>query len=84
MVFQSPSLAGMWSAVVAGLGITIRAPILVPEGLTRLKPKASGLPVLPNVEFLMHMTASSSCQAASKIAEVIIDTLETSVRSAAI
>lgn len=84
MAFQSPSLAGMWSAVAAGLGITIRTPMLVPKGLDRLKPKTSGLPVLPNVEFLMHMTKTSSCRGASQIAEVIIDTLETSVRSAAI
>ena len=83
IVFQSPSLAGLWSAVAAGLGITIRTPILIPSGLTRLRPKSSGLPLLPNVEFVMHMTAASNCPGASNIAEVLVDTLDTSVRSAA-
>lgn len=83
VVFQSPSLAGLWSAVAAGLGITIRTPVLVPDGLTRLKPKSSGLPLLPKVEFLMHIAPASTCPGTSAIAEVLVDTLEASIRSAA-
>lgn len=83
IVFQSPSLAGLWSAVAAGLGITIRTPILIPNGLIRLKPKSSGLPQLPNVEFLVHMATATNCPGSSNIAEVLIDTLTTSIRSAA-
>lgn len=83
VVFQSPSLAGLWSAVAAGLGVTIRTPLLIPAGLCALKPKSSGLPTLPKVEFAMHVTKRSSQSGPSHIADVLVDTLEASVRSAA-
>lgn len=84
IVFQSPSLAGLWSAVSAGLGITIRTPLLIPSGLSALKPKPSGLPALPKVEFAMHVARTSTGAGPSHIAEVLVDTLEASVRSAAV
>ena len=84
VVFQSPSLAGLWSAVAAGLGVTIRTPLLIPGGLSALKPKSSGLPALPKVEFAMHMAKTSTEPGLSHIAEVLVDTLEASVRSSAV
>jgi DNA-binding transcriptional LysR family regulator len=83
IVFQSPSLAGLWSAVAAGLGVTIRTSLLIPDGLCALKPKSSGLPDLPTVEFAMHMAKTSTQLAPSHLADVLVDTLEASVRSAA-
>jgi DNA-binding transcriptional LysR family regulator len=84
VVFQSLSLAGLWASVAAGLGVTIRTQLLIPAGLTALTPKASGLPALPNVEFALHVTASADRSAASHLAEVLVDTLDASVRSAAV
>jgi DNA-binding transcriptional LysR family regulator len=84
VVFQSLSLAGLWASVAAGLGITIRTPLLIPAGLTALTPKASGLPVLPKVEFALHVTAAADRQAAAHLADVLIDTLDASVRTAAV
>jgi DNA-binding transcriptional LysR family regulator len=84
VVFQSPSLAGLWSAVSAGLGITIRTPLLIPSGLAALVPKSAGLPVLPIVEFSMHLSKAASRPGPSDIAEVLVDMLEASARSAAV
>ena len=83
VVFQSPSLAGLWSAVAAGLGVTIRTPLLIPAGLCALKPKSSGLPALPKVEFAMHVVKTPAPSGSSHIADVLVETLEASVRSAA-
>jgi DNA-binding transcriptional LysR family regulator len=84
VVFQSPSLAGLWSAVIAGLGVTIRTSLLIPEGLCALKSRSSGLPDLPKVEFAMHMAKRPTQSAPSHLADVLVDTLEASVRSAAV
>jgi DNA-binding transcriptional LysR family regulator len=84
VVFQSLSLAGLWASVAAGLGITIRTPLLVPAGLAVLSPKVSGLPALPNVEFALHLAASADRPSHSHLAEVLADTLETSIRTAAV
>lgn len=83
VVFQSPSLAGLWSAVNAGLGITIRTPLVVPQGLVQLKPRSSGLPPLPHVEFAMYVANEPGRSLAWDVAAVLADILETSIRSAA-
>jgi DNA-binding transcriptional LysR family regulator len=49
LAFTSPSLAGLWAATGAGLGITLRTTVSLPNGLVVLKPGASGLPRLPKV-----------------------------------
>jgi DNA-binding transcriptional LysR family regulator len=84
VVFQSLSLAGLWASVAAGLGVTIRTPLLIPAGLTALTPKASGLPALPKIEFALYVTAAVGRQAATHLADVLADTLDASVRTAAV
>jgi DNA-binding transcriptional LysR family regulator len=84
VVFQSLSLAGLWASVAAGLGITIRTPLLIPAGLTALTPKASGLPILPHVAFALHVTTAADRHAAAQLATVLVDTLDASIRTAAV
>lgn len=48
VAFNSGSLAGLWSAVGAGLGVTVRTPIFIPSQLERLG-STTGLPDLPTV-----------------------------------
>ena len=51
VAFTSQSLAGIWAAVDAGLGVTVRTPIGVPRGLRVIDPRAAkpaGLPALPS------------------------------------
>src|SRR5262249_17447393 len=45
IAFASPSLAGLWAAAAAGLGVTIRTPLGVPPALALLD-RSSGLPKL--------------------------------------
>ena len=50
VAFTSQSLAGIWAAVDAGLGVTVRTPVGVPRTLQVVDPvagRAAGLPALP-------------------------------------
>lgn len=53
-VFSSPSLSGLWAAVAAGLGVTVRAADDVPAHLQRLEADRLGLPSLPSLPLYLH------------------------------
>lgn len=53
-VFASPSLAGLWAAVSAGLGVTVRGADDVPPHLQQLDPDRLGLPSLPSLPLYLH------------------------------
>src|SRR5579863_2768059 len=46
LAMTTPSLAGLWCGVRAGLGITVRTALFLPSNL-RIVPGGAGLPVLP-------------------------------------
>lgn len=54
-VFSSPSLAGLWAAVRAGLGVTVRAVESAPGDLAVIDPQAGGLPELGAIGLSLHM-----------------------------
>jgi hypothetical protein len=47
-------------------------------------PKSSGLPALPKIEFALYVTAAAERQAATYLVDVLADTLNASLRSAAV
>src|SRR3546814_7160629 len=53
IVFTSPSLSGLWAAVGAGLGVTIRTPEGLPAPLAPLDADC-GLPELGSTEVSLH------------------------------
>ena len=53
IVFTSPSLSGLWAAVGAGLGVTIRTPEGLPAPLAPLD-AVCGLPELGSTEVSLH------------------------------
>ncbi|MEC5160672.1 DNA-binding transcriptional LysR family regulator [Janthinobacterium sp. CG_S6] len=58
VAFSSPSLGGVWAAVAAGLGVTVRTEIGLPPGLRALGHAAAGLPPLPRVDLVLHRAAA--------------------------
>ncbi|MET0257255.1 MAG: LysR substrate-binding domain-containing protein [Methylobacterium sp.] len=50
----SPSLAGIWAAVSAGLGVALRTPINCHPAIEALDPASHGLPVLPSLSLVLH------------------------------
>ena len=73
LAFTSPSLAGLWAATGAGLGITLRSTVALPNALTVLKPRASGLPTLPNVALTLCKTKADS--AVNRLSEILRETI---------
>jgi DNA-binding transcriptional LysR family regulator len=59
IAFTSPSLSGLWAAVEAGLGLTVRTPLGLPRRLQLLGRSASGLwlPPLPPVSLWLSVAA---------------------------
>jgi DNA-binding transcriptional LysR family regulator len=72
--FKSSSLASLWAAVAAGLGITVRTPVGLPPQLTALG-EAAGLPTLPSTALALLQRDTPTSPAAEELAEVLIDTL---------
>ena len=72
--FSSPSLAGTWAAVSAGLGISVRTPIGVPPGL-RAQRQLPGLRKLPNVDVVIAQ--SSESEPVQRLRQVLDQTLKT-------
>lgn len=55
IAFTSPTLGGIWAAVEAGLGVTVRTSLGLPDGLRMLTP-AGNLPPLygPPIDLCLH------------------------------
>lgn len=73
LAFTSPSLAGLWAATGAGLGITLRNTVALPNTLTVLKPGASGLPRLPKVALMLCKAKADS--AVNRLSEILRETI---------
>ena len=69
----SPSLSGLRAAVRAGLGVTVRTPLLLGDGLRPLDRRAR-LPALPNLAY-DQITAQAPGPAAERLGEAIAEAL---------
>lgn len=72
MAFSSPSLSGVWAAVAAGLGLTIRTDIGLPASVVALTPEASGLPALPHMALNLHHKDADHDPVTGKLAEILL------------
>ena len=73
LAFTSPSLAGLWAATGAGLGVTLPTTVGLPNTLAVLKPGASGLPTLPKVSLTLCKTKADS--AVIRLSEILRETI---------
>lgn len=74
ITFTSPSLSGLWAAVEAGLGITIRTPLGLPGALTALGPE-DGLPELGSVPLELHRAPTAAPPAVDRLHGILSDSL---------
>ncbi len=65
--FASPSLAGIWAAVTAGLGITARTDEGKPAHLYVLNAVKAGLPELGKIELVIHTKSEPMTTAAREL-----------------
>ena len=82
VAFTSPTLASLWGAVGAGLGVTVRTPLGLPPAL-RIVREAEGLPSLPSVALGLYTArADAVSQAASAVASVFTGVIDQSLLAA--
>lgn len=67
IALTSPSVAGIWAAVAAGLGVTLRTRIGLPSHLSVV----SGLPAVPSLGYVLHSGGGEATAAARKLADLI-------------
>lgn len=68
----SPSLAGLWAAATAGLGITVRSNFGLPKTLTA-GTTLFGLPELPSIPVSLHLKDKEGHGATERFAEILRD-----------
>lgn len=69
--FCSSSLSGIWAAVAAGLGLTVRTPVGLPDTL-QLR---HDLPALPDIRLMLYRAESAAATGCERLAEVVSDAL---------
>lgn len=73
VAFTSSSLAGLWAAVAAGLGVAIRTPAVMPPGLIAFSHPS--LPDLGDVALRLH-TAESPSGSVQHFSRILVETIE--------
>ncbi|ROT95805.1 LysR family transcriptional regulator [Marinobacter sp. R17] len=71
VAITSPSLAGIWAGVSAGLGVTVRTPIGLPPGLRLMNADELGMPQLPHLPLMLHRSDDVLAGAAARLAEIL-------------
>ncbi|WP_226951177.1 LysR substrate-binding domain-containing protein [Rhizobium terrae] len=71
--FASPSLAGLWAAVTAGLGVTPRIAEGKPEHLALLDPRDTGLPPLGAIELALHAAENRLTPPAEELKRLVTE-----------
>ena len=74
--FTSPSLAGLWAAAAAGLGVTVRTSLGLPSSVCALDHVAAGLPALPPLSLELLRASSVSRPPVERLAGLIIESLQ--------
>jgi DNA-binding transcriptional LysR family regulator len=72
LAFKSPSLSGIWAAVAAGLGVTVRTRAGLPGSVKVLKT----LPRLRQVGLNLHRAAAESSTAVRPLEDLLLTQLE--------
>ncbi len=75
ITFTSPSLTGLWGAVEAGLGLTLRSRIGVPSCLVELDPVRMGLPQLSTVPLSLCRSPNGGAPARDVLQSILVELL---------
>lgn len=79
LAFTSPSLAGLWAATAAGLGVTVRTPVGLPASVQPLAPAESRLPGLPSLSLLLHRSQAHAEPATLRLASIMTEAVRSAV-----
>jgi DNA-binding transcriptional LysR family regulator len=70
LAFVSPSLGGLWAAVAAGLGVTVRTEFGLPAGVRVLDPAEA--PPLPSLAVALHWAEAEPGPVTRRLAAILV------------
>lgn len=73
LAFVSPSLGGLWAAVAAGLGVTIRTDFALPAGVRVLHPAAA--PALPSLPLTLLRAEAEPDPVTARLAAILMQSV---------
>ncbi|CAN7676340.1 LysR substrate-binding domain-containing protein [Trinickia sp. LjRoot230] len=73
IALTSPSLAGLWAAASAGLGVTVRTSYGLPSGLHMLDAETYGLPNLPSLPLALVRSVAAPAPPIERLASILLD-----------
>lgn len=73
IAFTSRSLSGVWAALSAGLGVTVRTDVGLPTGLSHLAPGL--LPALKPIGVVLHRAEERPQDAVQRLAQIVVERL---------
>ncbi|WP_267225309.1 LysR substrate-binding domain-containing protein [Dyella silvae] len=71
IAFTSASLAGIWAAVAAGLGVSLRTPFGLPPTVRALAPHEMSLPTLGELALCLHRAEAEPSPAVARLATIL-------------
>ncbi|TFW17050.1 LysR substrate-binding domain-containing protein [Duganella callida] len=74
IAFSSPGLAGVWAAVAAGLGVTVRSIVGMPPSLRTLD--AASLPRLGEIGLRLHRAQADLNAPAQRLHDIVLEALQ--------
>ncbi|MBZ4371607.1 LysR substrate-binding domain-containing protein [Corallococcus sp. AS-1-6] len=75
IAFASPSLAGLWAAAEAGLGVTLRTAFGLPKTLAVLEPGPAGLPALGSIPVHLLRAEREPSETVAQLAGILREAL---------
>jgi DNA-binding transcriptional LysR family regulator len=84
VAFTTPSLAGLWAAAAAGLGVTVRSHYGLPASVRALDAAACGLPALPSLPLLLLRRTSSATPTVERLTQIVTQAVRDATRRDAV
>jgi DNA-binding transcriptional LysR family regulator len=78
--FGSASLAALWAATSAGLGLTVRTPFGLPPHVRTLDRAVLSLPALPQISLVLYRAQAHSEAPASRLATLLLEAVRQHVQ----
>ncbi|RKP45194.1 LysR substrate-binding domain-containing protein [Trinickia fusca] len=73
VALTSPSLAGLWAAAAAGLGVAVRTHYGLPSTVQMLDAAAYGLPALPTLPLILLRASSTPAPPVEQLATIVLE-----------
>ncbi|WP_175951370.1 LysR substrate-binding domain-containing protein [Burkholderia sp. BCC0405] len=84
VAFTTPSLAGLWAAAAAGLGLTVRSHYGLPASVRVLDAASCGLPALPSLPLILLRRTSSATPTVDRLARIVTQAVRDATEGAAL